>query len=548
MSLLDRVQRKAEEVSTPGALGAPAPVVVVHPGPPAGTAQPAPGPPIDLPDASAGWSVRPPAGSQPAAAPARPPVEPAPRPNRSGEGAETARPGTLLSRTGDGGGDGNHPTSLLSRTGIPRPGQGRGPLGAMYAQLRTRVHQRLVEELAGNTDSAPAEVVRQRIAELVVEVTIELGLTMSRQDRQRVVDTLIHDVLGLGPLEDLLASKDIDEIMVNGPNQIYVEERGKLTRSPVTFESNEQLMQVIDRIVSSIGRRVDESSPMVDARLKDGSRVNVIIPPLALRGPTVTIRKFSKQAFTIDDLVRFGTLTDAMATFVRACVRGRLNVVVSGGTGSGKTTTLNVLSGFIPEDERIVTIEDAAELQLVQEHVVTLEARPANVEGRGQVTIRDLVINALRMRPDRIVVGECRGGEALDMLQAMNTGHDGSLTTLHANNPRDAISRLETMVLMSGAELPSRAIREQIASAVNIIVHQSRLRDGTRRIVSITEVLGTGPDGVVVQEIFAFKQRGVDPETGKVIGELAPTGILPQALDHLITQGEAISESMFTAA
>jgi pilus assembly protein CpaF len=262
----------------------------------------------------------------------------------------------------------------------------------------------------------------------------------------------------------------------------------------------------------------------------------------------VTIRKFSKEAFTIDDLIRFGTLTDEMAKFVRACVRGRLNVVVSGGTGSGKTTTLNVLSSFIPEDERIVTIEDAAELQLVQEHVVTLEARPANVEGRGQVTIRDLVINALRMRPDRIVVGECRGGEALDMLQAMNTGHDGSLTTLHANNPHDAVSRLETMVLMSGVELPSRAIREQIASAVNMIVHQSRLRDGTRRIVSITEVLGTGPDGVVMQEIFAFKQTGVDPETGKVIGELAPTGVLPQALDRLSSEGEGVPEEMFAAA
>jgi pilus assembly protein CpaF len=470
--------------------------------------------------------------------------------SRTGEGSpDGSRPGSLLSRTGDGaGGDGNRPTSLLSRTGIPRPGQGRGPLGAMYAQLRARVHQRLVEELAGNTDSAPAEVVQQRIAELVGEVITELGLTMSRQDRQRVVDTLIHDVLGLGPLEDLLANPDIAEIMVNGPNQIYVEERGKLMRSPVTFESTEQLMQVIDRIVSSIGRRVDESSPMVDARLKDGSRVNVIIPPLALRGPTVTIRKFSKEAFTIDDLMRFGTLTDSMATFIRACVRSRLNVVVSGGTGSGKTTTLNVLSSFIPEDERIVTIEDAAELQLGQEHVVTLEARPANVEGRGQVTIRDLVINALRMRPDRIVVGECRGGEALDMLQAMNTGHDGSLTTLHANSPHDAISRLETMVLMSGAELPSRAIREQIASAVDVIVHQSRLRDGTRRIVSIAEVLGTSGDGVALQEIFTFRQRGVDLETGRVIGEMGPTGVVPHDLEQLTAQGEAVSESMFAAA
>ena len=420
-------------------------------------------------------------------------------------------------------------------------------MGAAYGQLRSRVHQRLVEELAGNTDSAPPEVIRQRLAELVNEVVAEQGLTMSRQDRQRVVETLIHDVLGLGPLEDLLASETVAEIMVNGPNQIYVEEHGKLVRSPVTFESSEQLMQVIDRIVSSIGRRVDESSPMVDARLKDGSRVNVIIPPLALRGPTVTIRKFAKEALTIEDLLRFNTISEPMATFIRACVRGRLNIVVSGGTGSGKTTTLNVLSSFIPEDERIVTIEDAAELQLVQEHVVTLEARPANVEGRGQVTIRDLVINALRMRPDRIVVGECRGGEALDMLQAMNTGHDGSLTTLHANNPRDAVSRLETMVLMSGAELPSRAIREQISSAVNFIVHQSRLRDGTRKVVSITEVLGNDSDGVKVQEIFTYRQTGVDPETGRVIGEMVPTGILPRALEHLAAHGEGVPESLFAA-
>jgi pilus assembly protein CpaF len=379
---------------------------------------------------------------------------------------------------------------------------------------------------------------------LVSEVVSEQSVTMSRQERQRVIEVVVNDVLGLGPLEELLANPDVTEIMVNAHNQIYTEQRGKITLSSVTFESNDQLMQVIDRIVSSIGRRVDESSPMVDARLKDGSRVNVIIPPLALRGPTLTIRKFAKDALQMEDLVKNHSITSDMVQFLRACVRARLNVVVSGGTGSGKTTTLNILSGFIPSDERIITIEDAAELQLRQEHVVTLETRPKNVEGRGQVTIRDLVINALRMRPDRIVIGECRGGEALDMLQAMNTGHDGSLTTLHANNPHDCISRLETMVLMAGAELPSRAIREQIGSAVNVIVQQSRLRDGARKIVSITEVLGVDQSEVRLQELFAFKQTGLD-EDGRVMGSYVPSGVAPSFMDHLTTSGEAVPESIF---
>jgi pilus assembly protein CpaF len=542
MSLLDRVQRKAEE----GVAAAPA----TSPVPPsaalaASTPHPAAPPPGAAPEqagAAPSWAVRDSAAA-PLAAPARPASPAAPF------GRQSAAPPapSPLSRSADGGGDAQRPASLLTRTGIGRPGHARGPGSGVYSQLRARVHQRLVEELAGNTDSAPAEVVQQKIAELVNEVVVEQGLTLSRQDRQRVTETLIHDVLGLGPLEDLLASAEVTEIMVNGPEQIYVEEHGKLVRSPVTFESTEQLMQVIDRIVSTVGRRVDESSPMVDARLKDGSRVNVIIPPLALRGPTVTIRKFAKEALTADDLVRFGSITPEMLAFLRACVRARLNVVVSGGTGSGKTTTLNILSGFIPEDERIVTIEDAAELQLRQDHVVTLETRPANVEGRGRVTIRDLVINALRMRPDRIVVGECRGGEALDMLQAMNTGHDGSLTTLHANNPWDALARLETMVLMAGAELPSRAIREQIGSAINLIVQQSRLRDGTRRVVSITEVLGAKGGEVEIQEIFSFRQRGVDPETGRVHGDMVATGVIPGALDTLRAEGETVPEEIFAA-
>ncbi|HYA00664.1 MAG TPA: ATPase, T2SS/T4P/T4SS family [Candidatus Binatia bacterium] len=543
MSLLDRVQRKAEEGNA--APPAPSPQAPAQPLPPAPGQTPGPGqaPAVSEPASERpAWLARslvtnPPAPASPARQPAVPtygrsaPAPPVP-PHLLGRGAEPGGPP-----------DGPRAASLLNRTAGSRvhPRQ----QGGAYSQLRSRVHQRLVEELAGNTDSAPPDVVEQKIAELVSEVIVEQSLTLSRQDRQRVIEILIHDVLGLGPLEELLANPELTEIMVNGPEQVYVEERGKLVRSPVVFESTEQLMQVIDRIVSTVGRRVDESSPMVDARLKDGSRVNVIIPPLSLVGPVVTIRKFAKEALTSDDLLRFGSVTAGMVTFLRSCVRARLNMVVSGGTGSGKTTTLNILSSFIPEDERIVTIEDAAELQLRQEHVVTLETRPANVEGRGRVTIRELVINALRMRPDRIVVGECRGGEALDMLQAMNTGHDGSLTTLHANNPRDCISRLETMVLMAGAELPSRAIREQIGSAINVIVHQSRLRDGTRKVVSITEVLGAEGGEVCQQEIFTFRQRGIDPDTGQVIGEMTPTGIIPRAMETLRAQGELVAEELF---
>ncbi|HEX4579621.1 MAG TPA: CpaF family protein [Candidatus Dormibacteraeota bacterium] len=498
----------------------------------------------DGPGTAPGFAPRPlaataPAPSPPATAPApatgNTPVPLRPRP---------APPLMMRSGSGESGDAAPRQSSLLNRTALAR-----GPLSKpggnnLYAQLRSKVHQRLVEELAGNASTAPPEQVRQRIGELVNELVAEQNLSMTRQDKLRVVETVIDDALGLGPLEGLLNDPEVTEIMINKHNQIYVEQHGKLSLSTVTFDSNEQLMQVIDRIVSSIGRRVDESSPMVDARLKDGSRVNVIIPPLALRGPTLTIRKFAKEAFTVDDLVNFGTITEDMVRFLRACVRGRLNVIVSGGTGSGKTTTLNLLSSFIPEDERIVTIEDAAELQLRQEHVVTLETRPANIEGRGRVTIRELVINSLRMRPDRIVIGECRGGEALDMLQAMNTGHDGSLTTLHANNAKECIGRLETLVLMAGAELPSRAIREQIGSAVNIIVQQSRMRDGTRKVVSITEVLGTDGEHVVLQEIFAFRQTGLG-EDGQVLGGFAPTGVVPHFLDHLEAEGEGVPVEIF---
>jgi len=420
----------------------------------------------------------------------------------------------------------------------------RTPFEQSAERVKVRLQARLIEEI-DQTEEQDKEQTAVRIVELLDSVVAELGLTMTKIEKQKLQDSVLHDFLGLGPIESLVNDPSITEIMVNGPNQVFIEQKGKLTLSSVQFESDGQLRRVIDRIVSTIGRRIDESSPMVDARLKDGSRVNVIIPPLALNGAILTIRKFSKTPYMIEDLIRFGTITQPMAGFIRACVRARLNMLVSGGTGSGKTTTLNVLSSFIPEEERIVTVEDAAELQLNQDHVVTLESRPANVEGRGRIAIRDLVVNALRMRPDRIVVGECRGGEALDMLQAMNTGHDGSLTTIHANSPRDSLNRLETLVLMAGAELPSRAIREQISSAINVIVQQSRLRDGARKIIAISEVLGLHGDQIKVQDIFVFKQTGVS-EDGKVQGFFTATGIVPKYFDHLQSSGEGVSKDLFT--
>jgi pilus assembly protein CpaF len=420
----------------------------------------------------------------------------------------------------------------------------RTPFEQSAERVKNRLQARLIEEI-DETEELDKEQTAARIVELLDAVVAELGMTLTRIEKQKLQDSVLSDFLGLGPIDPLVNDPAVTEIMVNGPNQVFIEQKGKLTLSNVQFESDAQLRRVIERIVSTIGRRIDESSPMVDARLKDGSRVNVIIPPLALNGAILTIRKFSKTPYMINDLIRFGTMTDPMATFVRACVRSRLNMLVSGGTGSGKTTTLNVLSSFIPEEERIVTVEDAAELQLNQDHVVTLESRPANVEGRGRIAIRDLVVNALRMRPDRIVVGECRGGEALDMLQAMNTGHDGSLTTIHANSPRDSLNRLETLVLMAGAELPSRAIREQISSAINVIVQQSRLRDGARKVIAVSEVLGLHDDQIKVQDIFVFKQTGVS-EDGKVQGYFTATGIIPKYFDHLQSSGEGVSKDLFT--
>ena len=393
----------------------------------------------------------------------------------------------------------------------------------------------------GLEDTARVKI-RQIIDEVVAKGRLPEGI-----DTVRLEDDVFNEAMRLGPLEELLADDSVSEIMVNGPRKVYVERKGKLVLSDCQFTDDASVLAVIERIVSPLGRRIDESQPYVDARLADGSRVNAIIAPLALSGPTITIRKFSKNALTPEDFIRFGTWTHNAAEFMKLCVTLRKNIIVAGGTGSGKTTLLNLLSGFIPRTERIVTVEDAAELRLQQPHVVRLEARPPNIEGKGAVTIRDLVKNCLRMRPDRIIVGECRSGEALDMLQAMNTGHDGSLTTVHANSPRDVISRLETMVMMSGMELPSKAIREQIASAVDIIIHESRLSDGSRKVVAITEVTGLEGNQIVMQDIFAFNQTGVG-ENGKVIGEFKPTGAIPTWLDQLAGRGIKVDTRMFDPA
>ncbi|HVO44374.1 MAG TPA: CpaF family protein [Aggregatilineales bacterium] len=411
-----------------------------------------------------------------------------------------------------------------------------------YADLKSRVQQKLLSELDPSMDTRSAEV-RSTIEELFTAILNEENIVLSRNEKQRLFEQIVAEILGLGPLEPLLADETITEVMVNGPKNVYIEQKGRLSRTNVTFENDDHVLRVLDRIVAPLGRRIDESSPMVDARLSDGSRVNAIIRPLALNGPTITIRKFSKKPFTVEDLIRFGSLTAEIAEFLRACVISRLNGVVSGGTGSGKTTLLNVLSSFIPNDERIITVENAAELQLRQEHVVTLESRPANIEGRGEVTIQNLVVNCLRMRPDRIVVGECRAGEALDMLQAMNTGHDGSLTTAHSNSPRDTLSRLEVMCLMSGMDLPVRAIREQIASAIDVICHQERLRDGTRKVTKITEVQGMEGDIITMSDIFEFEQTGI--EAGRIIGRIRPTGLRPKFIDRIDQAGIHLPPSVF---
>ena len=419
-----------------------------------------------------------------------------------------------------------------------------------YQTIKQSVHKIIVEQMTPTEQMVLSDVqqdaaeVEQVIGNYVDKVLEDNPFAVPVSERGRIVSDLRDEMLGLGPIESLLKDPSITEIMVNGPKKVFIERMGKLQLSGVQFHDDAHVMNIIERILSPIGRHIDESTPLVDARLKDGSRVNIIIPPLALCGPCITIRKFAQKALSVENLISFGTLDRKMADFIKACIQARINILVSGGTGSGKTTTLNVLSSFIPENERIVTIEDAAELKLQQTHVVTLESRPANIEGSGQITIRDLVKNALRMRPDRIIVGEVRSGEALDMLQAMNTGHDGSLTTAHANTPRDALSRLETMVLMAGFEMPVRAIREQISSAIELILQQSRLKDGSRKITYITEVQHMEGDVITTQDLFRFEQTGMD-EDGKLTGHFVSTGMQPSFMEKFQTNGVELPEDFF---
>lgn len=436
----------------------------------------------------------------------------------------------------------NTESSKLQELRVKRTSPAVGSRDA-YIDLKNRIQQRLIAELDPSMDITQTAEVRLTIQEMFESMLAEESIVLTRNEKRRLFEAIVAEILGFGPLEQFLHADGITEIMVNGPKNVYVERAGRIEQVNIAFEDDDHLLRIIDRIVAPLGRRIDEGSPMVDARLPDGSRVNAVIPPISLNGPTLTIRIFSKIPFTVENLIEFGSITPEAVEFLKACVISKLNIVISGGTGSGKTTLLNILSGFIPDDERIVTIENAAELQLRQDHVVTLESRAANVEGRGAVTIQDLVVNSLRMRPDRIIVGEVRAGEALDMLQAMNTGHDGSLATGHANSPRDMLSRLETMVLMAGMELPHRAIREQIASAIHLIVHQDRMRDGTRKVTSISEIQGMEGDIITMSEIFRFEQTNI--ENGKVIGRLRPTGLRPKFMWKIQEQGIILPPSIF---
>jgi pilus assembly protein CpaF len=437
-------------------------------------------------------------------------------------------------------GEGSRLASLQARR-VSAPSA--APQAGTYFDLKTRVQNKLLSELDPSMDITKTDEVRRTIQDLFEQILGEENIVLSRPERARLFEQIAAEILGFGPLQPLLEDESVTEIMVNGAKNIYIERKGKIHRVPVTFESNEHVMRIIDRIVAPLGRRIDESSPYVDARLPDGSRVNAVIPPISLIGPALTIRKFFKTPITIDQMISYGSITQEAVQLLKAAVEARLNIVISGGTGSGKTTLLNVLSGFIPNDERILTIENAAELQLRQEHVVILESRPPNIEGRGEITIRHLVINALRMRPDRIIVGEIRDDAALDMLQAMNTGHDGSMTTAHSNSPRDTLSRLETMTMMAGMELPIRAIREQISSAIDMVVHQERMRDGSRKVVAVTEVSGMEGDVITMTDIFVFEQTGI--ENGKIIGRLRPTGLRPKFMEKIEAAGIHLPPSIF---
>jgi pilus assembly protein CpaF len=438
------------------------------------------------------------------------------------------------------GGEGSRLSSLQARR-VNAPST--SPQAGSYFDLKTRVQNKLLSELDPSMDITRTDDVRRTIQDLFEQILAEENIVLSRPERARLFEQIAAEILGLGPLQPLLEDDTITEVMVNGAKNIYIERKGKIHRVPVTFENNDHVMRIIDRIVAPLGRRIDESSPYVDARLPDGSRVNAVIAPISLVGPVLTIRKFSRNPITVEQLIQFGSISQESIQFLKACVESRLNIVISGGTGSGKTTFLNVLSGFIPADERIVTIENAAELQLRQEHVITLESRPPNIEGRGEITIRNLVVNSLRMRPDRIIVGEIRDEAALDMLQAMNTGHDGSMTTLHSNGPRDTLSRLETMTLMAGMDLPSRAIREQVASAIDLVVHQERMRDGTRKVVSLTEISGMEGEVITMTDIFVFEQTGY--ENGQIMGRLRPTGLRPKFMDKIEASGINLPPSIF---
>ena len=424
-------------------------------------------------------------------------------------------------------------------------GAGNGAGQASFQEMKSRLHRALINRMdLTKLGSLAPEQVHDEVSRLAEGVLISEAMPLSAADRERLIDEVQHELFGLGPLEPLLSDSTISDILVNSPDKIYIERRGKIELTCVNFKDDEHLMRVIERIVSSVGRRIDESSPMVDARLKDGSRVNAIIPPLSIDGPVLSIRRFGAEPLRISALIEHRALTKEIAEMLEMCVRARMNMVISGGTGAGKTTLLNALSAYIPENERIVTIEDSAELQLQQSHVVRLETRPPNIESRGEVTQRDLVRNALRMRPDRIVIGEVRGGEAIDMLQAMNTGHDGSLTTVHANTPRDALSRLETMIQMTGMRLSERAMRQQIASAINLVLQVARLSDGTRRVTSISEITGMEGETITMQEIFQFERTGVDRE-GIVVGRFRATGVRPRCSERLAAAGTMLSPTLF---